>query len=175
MVCVSWDDAKAYVAWLRKKTGKGYRLPSEAEWEYAARAGTQTARYWGNNPNEACRYANVADTTTGPSGNTWTKRHECSDGFWFPAQVASFVANNFGLHDVIGNVWEWVEDCYHDSYTGAPGDGSAWTSGGCSVGRVLRGGSWYDYPQIARSAKRGRCVSTLRNISDGFRLARMLP
>lgn len=197
VACLSWNDAKEYVKWLSNASGKSYRLPSEAEWEYAARAGSVTARYyWGNNPDEACRYANVTDQTT-HEGQSWAIKHECRDGHWFTAPVANYAANAFGLHDMIGNVWEWVEDCYHDSYSGAPTDGSAWGllrrllslriwsysgaptdgsawSGDCTV-RGLRGGSWYSDPDYARSAKRYGSVASIRINFTGFRPARMLP
>mgnify|MGYP001225663301 CR=1 FL=1 len=174
VVCVSWNDARAYVAWLKQKTGQEYRLPSEAEWEYAARGGTRTARYWGDNPNDACRYANVADKTAGPNGHKWTTKHDCSDGYFFTAPVGSFEANKFKLHDMIGNAWEWVEDCWHNSYTGAPSDGRAWTESTC-VGRVLRGGSFFNSPQFARAAFRYRSPSDRDYYGIGFRLARTLP
>jgi formylglycine-generating enzyme required for sulfatase activity len=162
VACVSWDDARAYVQWLAKETGQGYRLPSEAEWEYAARAGGKTARPWGDNPKDACSHANVADNTT-YEGTSWEPKHDCSDGYWFPAPVASYQANRFGLYDMIGNVWEWVQDCYQDSYTGAPADGSAREGGKCEA-RVLRGGSWiittsgrpFCQPQQARAGGPGQ-------------------
>jgi len=176
VVCVNWDDAKAYVAWLSRKTGKNYRLLSEAEWEYAARAGTSTARYWGESPDQACGYANVMDAT-GKSqvpGVTW-EVHNCTDGHAYTAPGGSFKPNAFGLYDMIGNAWEWTEDCWNKTYSGAPSDGSAWTTGECSVGRVLRGGSWLSTPQGARSAHRNRSGTTGRSSDYVFRLARMLP
>ena len=175
-VCINWNDAKAYAEWLSRKTGKSYRLPSEAEWEYAARAGTTTARYWGDSPDQACGYANVGDLTlkSQVAGVTW-ETHNCSDGFAFTAPAASFKPNAFGLHDMIGNAWEWTEDCWNANYNGAPNDGSAWTTGQCSVGRVLRGGSWINSPRNARSANRLRNDSSVRGDGFGFRLARMLP
>ena len=173
VVCVSWNDAQAYVKWLGNKTGKGYRLPSEAEWEYAARGGTTTSRYWGDDPNNACRYANVADTTKGPGGMGWNNNHECNDGYFFTAPAGSYLPNTFGLYDMIGNAWEWVEDSYHDSYNGAPTDGSVWQGDGAK--RVLRGGSWISRPQDARAANRGRNGTANRSNSLGFRLARTLP
>jgi formylglycine-generating enzyme required for sulfatase activity len=154
---VSWNDAKAYVKWLSKKTGEAYRLLSEAEWEYAARAAT---------------------TTQYSTGDTITKTQaQFSEGNWGSAgktvEVGQFPANQFGLYDVHGNVWEWVEDCYHDSYKGAPADGSAVTTGSCGH-RVLRGGSWDYYPSSLRSAYRGRNAPDLRSSSLGFRVARSL-
>ncbi len=174
VVCVNWQDAQAYTQWLARKTGKSYRLATEAEWEYAARAGTDTARYWGESSSQACGYANVADLTAksqleGTSG--WTF-HNCSDGYAHTAPVASFTANAFGLHDMIGNAWEWVEDCYHDNYSGAPTDGSAWTGGSCER-RGLRGGSWGDIARVSRAAYRGISGAPVIRFSFiGFRLAR---
>ena len=180
VVCVSWNDATAYVRWLSRKTGKTYRLPTEAEWEYAARAGTRTARYWGDDPNQACLHENVADQstyTTGvkPSAKTrsWPSGHGCNDGRYFAAPVGSYRANGFGLYDMLGNVWEWTEDCWTASYRGAPADGSAWLTGDCSR-RLLRGGSWVSEPRYARSANRDRGLSDFRRSSIGFRIARTL-
>ena len=145
VVCVSWNDAKAYVRWLSGKTGKEYRLLSEAEWEYVARAGTGTARYWGEGESGQCRYANGADREAKRHNSGWTVA-DCDDGYYRTAPVGSFQANEYKLHDVLGNVWEWTEDCWNESYTGALSDGSAWRSGNCSR-RVLRGGSWVNgYP-----------------------------
>ena len=173
VACVSWEDARAYVQWLGQQTGKGYRLPSEAEWEYVARAGSTSARPWGEDPKGACAYANVADTTT-YEGISWEPKHECSDGHWFAAPVATYKANAFGLYDMMGNMWEWVQDCYHDSYAGAPTEGSAWEAGKCEA-RVLRGGSWNDRPQVVRSAIRNRVSPSNRLDYLGFRVSRTLP
>ncbi len=174
VVCVNWDDAKKYLRWLSRKTGQDYRLPSEAEWEYAARAGTTTARYWGDAADLACGYANVHDRTSkSENGFTWT-HHDCRDGYAKTAPVGSFEANDFGLHDVLGNVWEWVEDCYEKTYDLAARDGSAWTTGECSR-RVLRGGSWSGSPRFVRAAIRNRNTAGSRNDSGGFRAARTLP
>ena len=133
VINVSWNDAKAYTAWLSKKTGASYRLPSEAEREYVARARTSTPYWWGSSvAPELANYSGLAGKTV---------------------PVKSFKPNPWGLYQVHGNVWEWVEDCYHDTYTGAPTDGSAWTTGECKY-RVLRGGSWDDNPQYLRAAYR---------------------
>jgi formylglycine-generating enzyme required for sulfatase activity len=143
---VSWDDANAYLAWLTKKTGKPYRLLSEAEYEYAARAGTQTAYPWGNavgNNNARC--------------NGCDSRREGEH----TAPVGSFAANGFGLYDMVGNVWEWTQDCYHDSYEKAPTDGSDWTGVDCSL-RVIRGGSWDAGPMYLRSASRQGITHSVR-------------
>lgn len=174
VVCVNWNDAKAYVDWLSRKTGKQYQLPSEAEWEYSARAGTTTARYWGNSADQACGYANVADQTAQvqiPRTSSWTV-HNCTDGFAHTSPVRSFNPNAFGLYDMIGNVWEWVEDSWHDSYNDAPIDGSAWHG---DTQHVLRGGSWDDIPQISRVAARNRNEAADRFDDFGFRIERPLP
>ncbi len=168
VVCVSWDDARAYVAWLSEKTGEEYRLLSEAEWEYAARAGTTTRYSWGESASGQCRYADGPD---GSTGFHWAAG--CDDGYARTAPVGSFKANGWGLHDVHGNVWEWVEDCWNGSYAGAPSDGRAWGSGDCGR-RVLRGGSWGDDPRYLRSANRGRYDTGARTDNYGFRVARTL-
>jgi formylglycine-generating enzyme required for sulfatase activity len=125
---LSWDDAQAYVKWLTKTTGKTYRLPSEAEWEYAARGGTTTTYWWGNEMRKG--YADCKDC-----GEPWRKDS--------PVNVGSFIPNPFGLFDMNGSVWEWVGDCWHSSYKGAPTDGRVWDEAGCPM-RVIRGGSWLD-------------------------------
>jgi len=177
-VCLSWNDAQAYVAWLSKKTGQKYRLPSEAEWEYAARAGSKTARPWGEDEDTACAHANVADQTAKreiPGASGWAI-HNCSDGYAYTAPVGKFAPNRFGLVDMIGNAWEWTADRWHGSYkdSGRPDDGRAWETG-ADVGRVLRGGSWDLRPQNARSANRISFVPSFRSNDTGFRPARMLP
>jgi formylglycine-generating enzyme required for sulfatase activity len=174
VVCVSWNDAQTYVAWLSEKTGQRYRLPSEAEWEYAARAGTQTSRYWGDDPNHACRYANVADQTKGPNGQTWTSSHACEDGYWFTAPVENYRPNPFKLHDMLGNVWEWAQDCWNDNYVNVSTDGRAWEIEKCQR-RVLRGGAWFIKPENVRAANRNRDAASYRSFITGFRPARLLP
>ena len=174
VVCVNWKDAKAYVEWLSRKTGNTYRLLSASEWEYVARGGTTTARYWGNDADEGCGFANAADRTAKEKYSDWTVAN-CRDGHVHTAPVGSFRANGFGLQDVLGNVWEWMEDCWHDSYAGAPTDGSAWTSGGDCGRRVLRGGSWNNVPRIARSENRDWVDTGYRYNNIGFRVARTLP
>ena len=170
VVCVSWQDSQAYVAWLSGETGEAYRLLSESEWEYVARAGTETARYWGESERGQCRHANGADAASVDLG--WGAA-SCNDGHVRTAPVGSFSANAFGLHDVLGNVWEWVEDCWNESYRGAPTDGSAWESGDCDR-RVLRGGSWGDEPRDLRSADRFWGTTGVRVDDVGFRVARTL-
>jgi formylglycine-generating enzyme required for sulfatase activity len=134
-VCLSWNDAKAYVDWLSKKTGMPYRLLSEAEWEYAARARTELGsypRFWfGNDEKDLCRYGNGADQKAQDSidgAKSW-KIALCNDGYAYTSPVGSFAANGFGLYDMLGNAWQWTEDCYHDTYKNAPSNGSAWTAG----------------------------------------------
>jgi formylglycine-generating enzyme required for sulfatase activity len=157
---VSWEDAQEYVASLSRRTGKTYRLLSEAEWEYAARAGSDDRAYtWGDDIGKG--NANCAGC-----GGEW-------DGLQRTAPVGSFPANAFGLRDMHGNVWEWVEDCYQDNYYGAPSDGTARSSDNCSS-RVLRGGSWFSFPLDLRSANRGRENPNGRRSSLGFRVARTL-
>lgn len=180
VVCVSWEDAQAYIAWLNHELGlptNSYRLPSEAEWEYAARAGTDTAYFWGDSNAEQCAFANGRDQAAKASSSEFFDKNstfaDCSDGFDFTAPVASFKPNGFGLFDTTGNVLEWVQDCYHDSYKGAPGDGRAWQEDGCE-NRVLRGGSWINKPSILRSAYRGWFRPVETDSISGFRLARTL-
>ena len=174
VVCVSWNDAKAYVRWLGRKTGQAYRLPSEAEWEYAARAGTTAARHWGEDADLACGYGNVHDRTSKAENGFTYKPHKCDDGYAKTAPAGSFRANGFGLHDVLGNVWEWVEDCWNDSYSGAPDSGRAWTTGECAQ-RVLRGGSWVSGRGFVRAANRIRFDTAIRYNVVGFRVAKTLP
>ena len=172
VLCVSWNDARAYAQWLSKKTAKRYRLPSEAEWEYAARAGSVAARYWGDDPVQACRFANVADQSR---FQTWGfgQKHECADGHYFTAPAGGYAPNRFGLYDMLGNAWEWTEDCWNASYAGAPADGSAWLAGDCAQ-RVCRGGSWSTVPRFARSAARNKNTADHRDNLTGFRLARIV-
>ena len=175
VTCVSWNDAQAYAIWMSGKTGKQYRLPTEAEWEYAARGNTSSSRYWGDNPNEACQYANVTDMKAKaqiPGSLAWLA-HDCSDNVAYTASVGRYKANAFGLKDMLGNVWEWTEDSYNDSYNGALADASAWQGNGKK--HVLRGGSWNSDPQNVRAAVRNSNKSALRFSIFGFRMARKLP
>ncbi len=153
VINVSWEDAQAYVAWLSDVTDETYRLPTEAEWEYAARAGTTTQYAFGDkiNQKQANFGLNVRKTL----------------------EVGSYPANSWGLHDMHGNVWEWVEDCHHDNYEGAPTDGSPWLQSGCSK-PVLRGGSWVDFAEYLRSAARYWSPPGFRHYFIGFRVARTL-
>ena len=168
VLCVNWEDAQAYVRWLSAKTGKRYRLPSEAEWEYAARAGTRTSRPWGSEESGQCRHANGAD-----AGTDLPMKAGCDDGHARTAPVGSYAANGWGLHDMLGNAWEWTEDCWHGSYAEEPADGGARESGICSY-RVVRGGSWYTEPGDLRSANRYGGTLVRRNNDSGFRVVRTL-
>jgi formylglycine-generating enzyme required for sulfatase activity len=172
-VCINWSDAKAYADWLSRKTGKSYRLPTEAEWEYAARAGTTTARYWGENPDLACTYANVGDQAA-KSIVPVADVHNCSDGYAYTSPAGSFKPNAFGLYDMLGNAMQWTEDCHHENYDGAPADARAWAGGDCKM-RELRGGSWFDLPRFVRAANRGGFDAAKRASVIGFRVARTLP
>ncbi|WP_371933050.1 formylglycine-generating enzyme family protein [Bradyrhizobium sp. CCGUVB23] len=158
VVNVSWEDAKLYVAWLSQKTGQKYRLPSEAEWEYAARAGTRTPFWWGKEVGAG---------------------HAQCDGCGSPIKqqvvpAGSFRPNGFGLYDTSGNAAEWVEDCWNDSYRNAPKDASPWTSGDCRL-RVLRGGNFLSKASDVRSSARFRYDVDVRYYANGFRVVRELP
>jgi formylglycine-generating enzyme required for sulfatase activity len=172
VVCVGWKDAKAYAAWLAKKTGKPYRLLSEAEWEYAARGRTSPGahpRFWfGDDQRDQCRYGNGYDVAGGPNGAS------CNDGYEFTSPAGKFLPNAFGLYDMAGNAQQWTEDCYHESYDGAPADGSAWTSGNCNQGHVVRGSDWGGRPWYLRAALRDHLWHNGGTFTTGFRLARTL-
>jgi len=172
-VCLDWRDAQAYVAWLNAKAkserpalaGRDgpYRLPSEAEWEYAARAGTTTARWWGD-------ALGAGNANCNGCGSRYDNH--------VLAEVDSFAANAFGLHGMLGNAWQWVDDCWHESYAGAPGDGSAWGAAECAK-HVVRGGSWNNVPIFVRSAARSGSEHNGGEYDyssvAGFRIARTLP
>ena len=172
VVCVSWQDAKGYVAWLSRQTGSRYRLPSESEWEFAARAESVTKYHFGNAAAQLCRWGNVAELTLKDRYSGWDVA-TCRDGHVYTSPVGMFSPNAFGLHDMHGNVWEWVEDCWNDSYYGAPTGGMAWTNGDCAK-RVMRGGSWGSYPGRVRSAIRNWRTTSNLNLNLGFRVARTL-
>ena len=175
VVCVGWEDAMDYVEWLSMKTGKSYRLLSESEWEYAARGGTQTARYWGNRASRACRYANVLDRSHRKKfSKVKSAIHRCDDGFAATSPVGSRAKNEFGLYDMLGNVWELVEDCWHASHSESSADGSARNEGGDCSRRVVRGGSWGSTRDYVRSAVRVKVGSAIRFSDGGFRVARTL-
>ena len=174
VIRVSWNDAWAYTAWLSQATGEEYRLLSEAEWEYMARAGTQTERYWGDDSSNQCYYANGYDATAHAEREyDFVEPVACSDRYVTTAPVGSFRANAFGLYDVLGNVWEWTEDCRNGDYSGAPADGSAKRLGDCSE-RALRGGSWDYGPRVLRSANRDWDSAGSRRNIIGFRVARTI-
>jgi formylglycine-generating enzyme required for sulfatase activity len=158
VVCVSFDDAKAYVAWLSKKTGHAYRLLSEAEYEYVNRAGTTTIYWWGDQVGQ--NHANCAGC-----GSVWDNRQT--------APVGRFASNAFGLYDTSGNTFSWVADCANPNYLGAPADGSANLSGECDL-HILRGGSLHNSPDGVRSARRSHHWFSLRNLTVGLRIARTL-
>ena len=172
VINVNWDEAQAYVRWLSQETGQEYRLPSEAEWEYVARAGTETARYWGETPANQCRFGNGADALALANNPEW-RTVECSDGYAETAPVGSYEPNAFGLHDVLGNVWEWTQDCWNERYSGGPVDGSAWELGDCST-RVMRGGAWVNASAQLRSANRSRVPVEDRYSTGGLRVARSI-
>jgi formylglycine-generating enzyme required for sulfatase activity len=158
VINVTWNDAQQYVAWLSKITGQPYRLLTEAEWEYAARGGATTAYPWGDEAGEGNANCNGCG---GAGDNRAT------------SPVGSFKPNGYGLYDMAGNVGQWVQDCFHGDYSGAPTDGSAWTSGDCSH-RVVRGGSWVDRPPFSRSAHRLSFSTVFRISNLGFRVGRTL-
>ena len=165
VISVTWQDAKQYLKWLSSKTGYQYRLLSEAEWEYVARAGTTTAFYFGST---------ISTDQANYNGNyVYGKGQE---GLWRyqTVPVGSFPPNSFGVHNMHGNVWEWVEDCWHGWYYGAPGDGSAWTLPGYCDERVIRGGAWMNKPRYLRSASRGRTSYGTVHAAIGFRIAQTL-
>jgi formylglycine-generating enzyme required for sulfatase activity len=157
---VSWQDAKLYAAWLSRVTGKAYRLLTEAEWEYAARAGSKTRYFFGDDEAELGQYA-------------WYEGNSGEHTQPIAPPVGKKKPNAFGLYDMHGNVWQWVEDCYHESYEGAPSDGSAWATGDCRR-RVLRGGAWINAPGALRAATRFRFEPAFRGIDIGFRLGRTM-
>jgi formylglycine-generating enzyme len=170
VTCVSWNDAKAYARWLSMKTGHTYRLPSASEWEYAARTGGEVVQPWSADGSPACATANVADASAAQRYPGWTV-FGCNDGYVFTAPVGSFKANSFGLNDMLGNVFQWTEDCWHADYTGAPIDGSARRDGDCSE-HELRGGSWYSTPAYVRANYRNHFAADYRTSSVGIRLVR---
>ncbi len=174
VVCVSWNDAQAYIDWLNdemSEAGKRYRLPTEAEWEYTARGGTTSPRYWGNDPAAGCRYANTHDERSKrENGFSW-EHAACDDGYAKTAPVGRFGANLYGLHDMLGNVWEWTCSEYDGDYDGSEQICAETTQG---VSFALRGGSWKGLPANVRAANRLRLAPSSRLIWLGFRLARSL-
>ncbi len=179
VVCVSWEDARGYADWLSKESGKRYRLPSEAEWEYVARGGTSFPRFWGEHDSHegaalslACDFANVYDSSAVDAFHFPWPNARCSDRVAALAPVGQFKPNAFGVFDIIGNVREWVMDCYTASYAGRPDDARAWTwQGGCEL-KGVRGGSWASRPRDARAPARGAEPTALRQSDLGFRVVR---
>jgi len=171
--CVSWEDADAYVRWLSRLTGRRYRLPSEAEWEYAARARTVTPRFWGADGQAACAHANGADArlrATVPAAGDWDAA-DCDDGHAHTAPAGSYPANAFGLHDMLGNAAEWTADCWNPDYRGAPADGRSRSDGDCWL-RAVRGGAWDEGPAGLRAAYRVGSPVVVRVYTRGFRVVR---
>ncbi len=172
VLCVSYEDAAAYAGWLSMRTGRAYRVPSSVEFEYAARAGSDAAWHWGNNSEEACRYANIADNTF---KRRFPERQEfnCNDGFEYTSRGKQFKPNAFGLYDMVGNAWEWTADCWHDDLTDAPLDGSAWLAadGGVCARRTPMGGGWISGPGWARASVRSTDPASYRSFMLGFRVA----
>ena len=174
VVCVSWADAQAYAAWLSGQAGASYRLPTEAEWEHAARSGTTTRRYWGDRATGQCAHANGADRASAVRFADWAGA-ACDDGVSYTAPAGSYAANGFGIHDMLGNVAEWVADCWRSSYAGTPSqDGTPWGNGEPCGLRALRGGSWASPPDDLRSAFRESNYTNIRSHAIGFRVARTI-
>lgn len=177
VVCIAWGEAKRYAAWISERSGKTYRLLTEAEFEYAARAGTTSANYWGADREQACQNANASDLTLAEryayARSLPDSSFLCHDGFVYTAPVDAFPANPFGLFGMSANVWQWVEDCYSDNHAGAPADGSARVDGDCHY-RMDRGASWVNSPRFVRAASRHKDLVYARNSVLGFRLARDL-
>lgn len=171
VVCVSWNDAQAYMGWLSSVTGGHYRLPTEAEWEYAARAGNRTQYSFGSQESALCQNTNFADKET-VGFLSWAYL-DCSDGYRYGAPVGSYPSNAFGLHDMHGNVWEWTEDCWYHNYENAPVNGSLRVLRDCTQ-RVLRGGSAGSPPKELRVSKRNKNRRHYRFIDTGFRVVRDL-
>jgi len=174
VIHVSWNDARAYVNWLGRETGRTYRLPSEAEFEYALRAGSQTPYWWGEGSPEDETENVTGDRDISPTNANWNVAfRRYTDGFWGPAPVASLRPNPFGFYDMSGNVMEWVEDCWHDSFVRAPDDGSSWMNPGCDR-HVIKGGAWSSTPAMSRSAFRLLGNASTADMRVGFRVARDL-
>jgi formylglycine-generating enzyme required for sulfatase activity len=172
VICVSWDDAQAYVAWLNTPVDRGYRLPTEAEWEFAARAGTTGTYPWGSDAKDGCADANVADATMGRKYPEYAVA-ACRDGALNTSAVGSYRPNAFGLYDLIGNVEEWVEDCATSNYDALPADGSAYREAVCAK-RLVRSGSWGSLPKDNRVANRIRYPAAQVDDSIGIRVAQTL-
>lgn len=171
VVNVSWYDAVEFAKWLSQKTGQTYRLPTEAEWEYAARGGTKTKYFWGNTPDDACKYANVADLSAKKRWKSWTV-FSCDDKFLVSSPVGSFQPNQYGLYDMLGNVWQWVEDVYNSSaYTKLPKNNPVYEGSG--EYRVERGGGWSNGPLGVTVSHRVSLTPDFATHALGFRLVRV--
>ena len=166
VVCISYSDAEAYAKWLSSKSGHNYRLPTEAEWEYAARAGSSTTRPWGN--------ANARDFANYGTDQCCAAFAAGRDRWLYTSPVGSLRPNAFGLYDMLGNVWQRTEDCGHADYSGAPSDGSAWLTGGDCTTRIVRGGAWLASLDLLRSAARAADPADFRKSDIGFRVVRSL-
>ncbi len=177
-VCVSASEAETYAVWLSAETHRDYRLPSEAEWEYAARAGTASQRYWPDDGSPLCRHANLGDISLLERAQLSIPKDEldpdCNDGFAFTAPVGSFPPNPFGLFDMYGNVWQWTSDFWHDDYKNAPNDSTPWIKDGLAGRRGVRGGYWASKPGILQSGVRDVLDRDSRSSSTGFRLVRTI-
>lgn len=178
--CVSWADTQVYLQWLSEASGYEYALPSEAEWEYAARGGTVAPRWWGWNSfegvsvSDACEHANVYDIGARANYPFPWPHARCNDGFADVAPVGSFDANPYGLKDIVGNLWEWTADCYTGSYVNRAADSRAWVwEGGCET-RSVRGGGWSSRPLHSRASNRSHLPGSYRSSDLGFRVARKL-
>lgn len=169
VVMVDWHAATDFAALLSQETGERFRLPTETEWEYAARAGSETARYWGDAPDEACAYANVYDRSAESVLGPGRPRHACEDSFAVSAPVGHLQPNGFGLYDMLGNIAEWTCSVYEQAYRGQEGRCAEPNS---SAKRVIRGGSWFTTTQYVRSAHRHGFTLTKRSNYLGLRLAR---
>jgi formylglycine-generating enzyme required for sulfatase activity len=186
VTCINWHDARAYVDWLSRRTGQPYRLPSEAEWEYSARAGTQTAYWFGDDASRICAYVNLGDLDTRDRFG-WDKTQikydvledwkgePCRDGFPTSAPVTSTAANAFGVHGLLGNANEWTADCWNDTHAGAPATAEARLLGADCGQRVMKGQGWTAIAASVRPAFRLKMVATDRRFTFGFRVARDLP
>lgn len=173
VVCVSWNDATAYIKWLNKETGSNYSLATEAKWEYATRANTTTDYHFGNKKTDICFYANSYDEVGSEVNKYGWGNSPCNDGEAKTAKVGQYKANPYGIYDMNGNVWEWVDDCWKSGYHDAPSNGEAYKSDECDY-RVTRGGSWYNVPLGVRSANRYWYGPSYRSFNVGFRLYREL-
>jgi formylglycine-generating enzyme required for sulfatase activity len=174
-VCMNEIEITTYLGWLKQTTGKAYRLPSEAEWEYAARGGTTTAYYWGDDPKDSCTYENVGDESFKEKMGGNNPVMPCRDGFAELAPVGSFKPNPFGLYDMLGNVFALTADCWNESYDGAPSDGAAWMSGDCTRHPARKAAFGNTRPWMFRAANRIAEGNVVKRNRFGFRVALSLP